>query len=106
MNFLPIAAAQPEPGTGGKHEFEVAITVEAQFAYAIQVDDGRAMDAAEPGGIKIGFEFVHAAAHEVDFRADVQGRIVIGCFDPINLSGREEQDAAGAFDREAIHFRG
>src|SRR6202008_3450192 len=105
-NFLTITAAQPEPSAIGEREFVFPIAVEAQLSYTIQVDDGRAMDAAEPGRIKVGFQFVHATAHEVNFRADVQRGIVVGCFDPINVSRREEQDAARAFDREAIQFRG
>src|SRR5215831_15644362 len=64
------------------------------------------MNPAEPGGVEVRFQFVHATAHEVNLWADVQRGVIVGCFDPINVSGREEQNAARAFDRQAIQFRG
>src|SRR5580698_5201366 len=71
---------------------------------AIQVDDGRTVDAAKDGRIKILFEFGYAAAQHVGSLSDVQAGIVVGGFDPIDLGGSQERDTAGALDDEAIQF--
>ena len=71
---------------------------------AIEVDDGRTVDAAEGGRIKILLQFRYAAAQHVGSLSDVEAGVVVGGFDPIDLGGSQERDTAGALDDEAIQF--
>src|SRR5262249_16848277 len=80
------------------------VTVESglQFADALNVDDGRTMDAEEAVAIESGFQTVHGFPQEVCFRSHVQASVVAGRFDPIDLLQAHEINPAGRFDNEAL----
>ncbi len=71
---------------------------------AIEIDDGRTVDAAEDGWVQVLFEFGYAATQHVGSLSDVQAGVVVGGFDPIDLGDSQERDTAGALDGEAIQF--
>ena len=57
---------------------------------AIEVDDGRTVDAAEDGGVQILLEFRDTAAQHVRSLGDVEAGVVVGCFDPIDFGYFQE----------------
>ena len=62
LQVLPVAAAEAKFGSVGEEELVLGVAVETQFADAIEIHNGRAVNAAKLRGIEIGFEIVHAAA--------------------------------------------
>jgi hypothetical protein len=106
LQLLAIAPAQAEFCVVFKEHVVLAILIEGEAPDPIEVDDGRAVDATEEGGIQILLELRDAAAQHVSSLGHVEASVVVGRFDPIDFRGLEEGDLARVFDDEAVESSG
>ena len=68
--------ARFHPGAGREHHYVITPIVVHDLAHAVQVHDGRTVDAGEVTRVELRFEHVHPLAVQVRPAADVQPRVV------------------------------
>jgi hypothetical protein len=73
-----------------------------QLADALQVHDGRAVDAHEPGRVELPLQRRQRLAQQVVLLADVQADVVARGLDPVDVLDADEVDAPAGFDHQAL----
>ena len=100
--LLAVAAAEAKPGFVFEEHLVVAVLIKREAADAIEVDDGRSVNAAKTGGVEILLEFGDAATQHVGSRACVQTCVIVGGLDPVDLRDVEEGNVSRIFDDQAF----
>ncbi len=84
-----------------KDHLAVAVPVGDHLAHAVEVHDGRAMDARESSRVQATRQLGEGFAQEQGARAEMQLDVVSGGADPIHLLDLEEDHAIAVGDGEA-----
>src|SRR5262249_22747010 len=84
-NLLSIAARHPELGPSAEDQDQLAAAGDPHLAHPRPIDDRRAVDADKESWIQVALEVLHGLAVKVGLRPDVDLRVVVGGFDPVDL---------------------
>src|SRR5262245_2172884 len=81
----PIATAHAQHAARIQVNLEVAVRAAGDLAHVIQIDEGRAVDAAEALRVEIVFEIGERATHQVRAAAGVYLDVVSGRAQPLDF---------------------
>jgi hypothetical protein len=71
------------------------------LADAVDVDDGGAVDAEEVAAAELRFDLLHRLPEQMRGGAGVEGDVVVGGFDPVDLRGVDDDRFLARRDQEA-----
>src|SRR5579864_6544712 len=75
------------------HHSVVPVEPWLDFADALEIDDGGAMDAHKPLRIELRFHLIHVAADQMRCCTAVEAQIVAFSFNPVQVADVEEKEA-------------
>src|SRR5260221_12431404 len=90
LEVLAAAAAQLEALAAGEHQGAVAAEKWMDFAHAIDVHDGGAVDPEELARVELGLDLVHRLSEKMCCRSNVQRDVVVRRLDPVDLCGVDD----------------
>src|SRR6266542_5647462 len=100
FDFGATVAAEFEHGAIAQDNPAIAAGSRMQLFNAIQIDDGRTVNALELVGIKPGFQDVHCLTQQMRLGAYLKLDVIIRRLDPINLVHVQKTDASGGLDHQ------
>src|SRR6185437_11539803 len=104
LKLLAILSAEAESRVVVQKNSVVTVLIGPQAADAIEVNDGRPVDATEQRRVEVPLEIRQAATEQMRACAEVQRRIIVGSFDPVDLGERDKSDLARGLDGETIEL--
>src|SRR5947209_18714648 len=102
LERLATAAAEAQFRSVLEDQRAVAAEQRVHFADAVEVDDGGSMDAEELARVELLFDVLHRLAEQMRALAGVQGDVIAGGFDPVDLAGFDDDALSSRRNEEAF----
>src|SRR5262249_26135881 len=102
LDPLSVGAAEGQFRAVAQDDDMVAVEQGLDLADALDVDNGRAMDAQETLRVDTTLQGVHRLAQEMGFGTDVQTQVVARRLDPVNLLHLQKEDPPARFDDQSL----
>src|SRR5262249_44024290 len=106
LDLFLAAAAQAKRRLIRQNDDVFAARPRLDSSDTAEIDNRRAVNAAEPIRVEFGFHLRHGFAEHMRLAADVQTNVIVGGFNPVYFLRLHEKYSAGGFDQKLLFIFG